>query len=194
MSRGRLEAFSDGVIAILMTIMVFDIKPPVGTDVAALWSTLPILLTYLMSFLYLGIYWNNHHHMFALVQRVNGNVLWANLHLLFWLSLLPFATNWLRSSDFQPLPTALYGMVLLLEAAAFLILQEILVHAQHSDTRLKNAIGQDWKGKCSALLYVVGIGAAFVDTRISLMFYTVVALIWLIPDRRMEACFIEEGP
>lgn len=187
MTRGRLEAFSDGVIAILITIMVFDLKPPPGADWESLRQMAPGLLTYAMSFLYLGIYWNNHHHLFALVRVVNGAVLWANLHLLFWLSLIPFATNWLRASEFTALPTALYGGVLFLSATAYLLLLRLLIRVQGPDTRLREAVGRDWKGMCSMLLYIVGIGTSWIDSRLGLAAYTMVAALWLIPDSRLEA-------
>lgn len=153
--------------------MVFDIKPPAGSDWAALRSTFPIIFTYVMSFLYLGIYWNNHHHLYSLVTRINGSVLSANLHLLFWLSLFPFTTPWLSFSDFECLPTALYGTVLLLAAVAYLILQEVLIRAQRPDTHLQEALGVDWKGKCSPLLYAVGIATAFVQPRWSMVLCSV---------------------
>lgn len=187
MTKARLEAFSDGVIAILITIMVFDVKPPSGADLGALQSILPLVATYLLSFIYLGIYWNNHHHMLATAQRINGSVLWANLHLLFWLSLLPFATNWLRSTSFQLLPTAIYGTVLLVAALGYKILQTRLIRVPGQCPALQEAIGSDWKGKLSIGLYVVGIAASLIDTRISLGLYVVVALMWLVPDPRIEA-------
>jgi uncharacterized membrane protein len=189
MNKNRLEAFSDGIIAILITIMVFDIKPPAGSDFAALASVVPIISTYVMSFLYLGIYWNNHHHMFVLVPRINGAVLWANLHLLFWLSFLPFTTNWLRSSGFQTIPAALYGIVLLCAAIAFLILQESLIRIQGPQSPLKQAVGSDIKGKASALIYLLGIGLAFVNPYLSIAMYVFVSLIWLVPDQRIETHF-----
>lgn len=187
MTRGRLEAFSDGVIAILITIMVFDLKPPPGADWESLRTMAPGVLTYAMSFLYLGIYWNSHHHLFALVRVVNGAVLWANLHLLFWLSLIPFATNWLRASEFAALPTALYGGVLFLSATAFMLLLRLLIRVQGTDSRLREAVGRDWKGTCSMLLYIVGIGTSWIDPRLGLAAYTMVAALWLIPDSRLEA-------
>jgi uncharacterized membrane protein len=187
MGKGRMEAFSDGVIAILMTIMVFDLKPPHATDGAALLGMTPLVLSYLLSFLYLGIYWNNHHHMLAIVQRVSGGTLWANLHLLFWLSLLPFATNWLQSSGFQPVPTAVYGVVLLCAAFGFLILQRGLIRLEGDQSRLKSAIGNDLKGKISLGLYVLGVVLAMLEHPLPAMAaYAIVSLIWLIPDRRVE--------
>ena len=189
MTKARLEAFSDGVIAILITIMVFDIKPPEGADWAALVAKTPVVLTYLISFLYLGIYWNNHHHMFTLVRKINGGVLWANLHLLFWLSLFPFATSWLRGSGFQSIPTAFYGAILLGSALSYMLLLLVLIRAQKPDAQLANAIGSDWKGKVSLLLYAIGVFLAFVAPSVSLVLYVLVALIWLVPDRRMESAF-----
>ncbi|QEH33249.1 hypothetical protein OJF2_17490 [Aquisphaera giovannonii] len=187
MSKSRLEAFSDGVIAILITIMVFDIKAPAGTDSNAFLPVIPRLLTYLMSYVYLGIYWNNHHHMFQVVGRVGGAVLWANLHLLFWLSFFPFATSWLESSRFAPLPAAVYGIVLLMAALAYTILQATLIRCDGPGSRLRDAIGSDLKGKASLALYLPGIALAFINPRLSIAFYVAVALLWLIPDRRIES-------
>jgi uncharacterized membrane protein len=187
MTSTRLEAFSDAVIAILMTIMVLELKIPHGTDLAALQPLLPIFLTYVLSFIYLGIYWNNHHHMLQATKSVNGKVLWANMHLLFWLSLVPFVTGWMGENHFAPLPTAIYGVVLLCAAIAYTILQSTIVH--HHDGKnelLALAIGRDVKGKLSVVLYIVAIAAAFLHQAISHTIYVAVALIWLIPDRRIE--------
>ena len=189
MNKNRLEAFSDGIIAILITIMVFDIKPPAGSNFAALASVVPIISTYVMSFLYLGIYWNNHHHMFILATRISGTVLWANLHLLFWLSFLPFTTNWLRSSGFQTIPAALYGIVLLCAAIAYLILQESLIRIQGPLSPLRMAVGADLKGKASAVIYLIGIALAFVNPYLAIAMYVFVSLIWLVPDQRIETHF-----
>ena len=186
MPKGRLEAFSDGVIAILITIMVLELHIPAGTSWHALGHELPVLLAYALSFVYLGIYWNNHHHMLAAVSRVTGAALWANLHLLFWLSLVPFSTAWMSEHRFPSIPTAVYGIVLLAAAIAYLILQTALVHAEGEQSRLRVAVGSDVKGKISALLYCVGIGLAFADRWIGLAVYVAVALIWLVPDRRVE--------
>lgn len=191
MEKGRLEAFSDGVIAILITIMVFDLKPPVGSDFSALLSVLPLVGTYLLSFLYLGIYWNNHHHMLQAAQHIDGRVLWANLHLLFWLSLLPFATNWLRLSNFGPLPAAVYGVVLLLAAVAYTLLQELIIQVDGPDSTLREAIGSDFKGKFSMACYALGIGLAFVSPWIAMGVYVLVSLLWLVPDRRIESKVID---
>jgi uncharacterized membrane protein len=187
MSKGRLEAFSDGVIAILITIMVLELKVPHGHDWAALRPLLPVFLTYVMSFVYLGIYWNNHHHLLHAADRSSGKVLWANLHLLFWLSLIPFTTGWMGENHFTPLPTALYGAVLLLAGVAYLILQATLIAAQGPGSRLAEAVGHDVKGKLSAVLYAAAIPLAFVRPWIAIGLYVLIALIWLVPDRRIES-------
>jgi uncharacterized membrane protein len=187
MSKGRLEAFSDGVIAILITIMVLELKVPEGTEWSALVPLIPVLLTYLLSFVFLGIYWNNHHHMLQAAHRINGKVLWANLHLLFWLSLVPFVTGWMGENHFAPLPTAVYGFVLLMAAVAFTILQSVLVAEQGPDSRLAAALGSDTKGKLSLALYMAAIPLAFVNEWISDALYVAVALIWLVPDPRIES-------
>lgn len=186
MEKDRLVAFSDGVIAVIITIMVLELKAPHDASLAALRETVPVFLIYVLSFVYVAIYWNNHHHFFALVRRVHGGVLWANLHLLFWLSLVPFATSWMGEHDTAPIPTALYGVSLLMPAIAWDIMQTVIIRAQGSHSRLKRAIGSDIKGKISPVLYLSGIGLAFVDTRISDALYVLVALLWLIPDRRVE--------
>jgi uncharacterized membrane protein len=185
-STGRLEAFSDGVIAILITIMVLELHTPEGISWHALGHELPVLLAYVLSFVYLGIYWNNHHHMLAAVSRVSGGALWANLHLLFWLSLVPFCTAWMSEHRFPPIPTAIYGVVLLAAAIAYYILQTMLLRAEGRRSELRAALGSDLKGKISPLLYCLGIGLAFVDRWIGLAVYVGVALIWLVPDRRVE--------
>jgi len=184
--KGRLEAFTDGVIAILITIMVLELHTPAGTSWHALGHELPVLLAYVLSFVYLGIYWNNHHHMLAAVSRVSGATLWANLNLLFWLSLVPFTTAWMSEHHFHPVPTAVYGIVLLAAAIAYYILQATLLRAEGEQSRLRTAIGSDLKGKISPFLYCLGIGLAFADRWISLAVYVAVALIWLVPDRRVE--------
>jgi len=186
MGKGRLEAFSDGVIAILITIMVLEMKVPHGTDFAALRPVLPVFLTYALSFVYLGIYWNNHHHMFHAVRNVTGSILWANLVLLFCLSLVPFATGWMGENHFAPLPCALYGAVLLVAACAYWILQQGIIAAQGPDSLLRRAVGGDWKGKLSPFFYVLAIVLAFVWTPMSIAIYALVALVWLVPDRRIE--------
>jgi uncharacterized membrane protein len=186
MNSGRLEAFSDGVIAILITIMVLELKIPQGADWAALRPFVPALLTYALSFVYLGIYWNNHHHTFQATESVNGKVLWANLNLLFWLSLVPFATAWVGQNHSAPLPTAIYGALFFLAAVAYTILLKTLIKHQGPDSKLAAAIGEDMKGKLSLVLYLLAIPLAFVNTLISDALYVAVALIWFIPDRRIE--------
>jgi len=181
-----MEAFSDGVIAILITIMVLDLRTPVGTSWHALGHELPVLLAYALSFVYLGIYWNNHHHMLAAVSRVTGRAMWANLHLLFWLSLIPFSTAWMSEHRFPSVPTAVYGIVLLCAAIAYYILQMTLLRAGGENSLLRTAIGSDVKGKISPLLYCLGIGVSFADQWIALAVYVGVALMWLVPDRRVE--------
>ena len=187
MTKGRLEAFSDGVIAIIITIMVLEMKVPHGADLKDLAPVLPVFLSYVLSFLYVGIYWNNHHHMLHASTTVTGAVLWANLHLLFWLSLFPFTTGWMGENHFTTLPTALYGAVLLMAAIAYYVLQKAIIRAQGQDSILKRAIGRDWKGKLSPLLYIVAIVAAVLRSSwIAQVILVIAALIWLIPDRRIE--------
>jgi uncharacterized membrane protein len=190
MSTSRLEAFSDGVIAILITIMVLELEVPVGPD-GANWSSLhelwPVFFAYVLSFVNLGIYWNNHHHMFFATDRINGKILWANLHLLFWLSMFPFVTGWMGQNDFAKLPTAMYGVVSLLAAIAYFILQTALVKEQGADSKLAAALGSDLKGKSSPALYVAGILSTLVYPGLGLAFYVFVALMWLVPDRRIES-------
>ncbi|MBI5462278.1 MAG: DUF1211 domain-containing protein [Gammaproteobacteria bacterium] len=186
MGKTRLEAFSDGVIAILITIMVLELKVPHGENLAALRPLIPVFLSYVLSFIYLGIYWNNHHHMLHTLHTVTGPVLWANLHLLFWLSLIPFTTGWMGENHFAALPSALYGVVLLMAAIAYWTLQQLIIVAQGSDSLLKKAVGRDWKGKASPILYLLAIVAAAGSQWISLGIYVLVALMWLVPDRRIE--------
>ncbi len=187
MTKTRLEAFSDAVIAIAITIMVLELKVPHGADWGALRPLVPVLLSYVLSFAFLGIYWNNHHHMLHAADRINGKILWANLHLLFWLSLFPFGTHWMGESGFAPLPTSVYGVALLMAAIAYLILQNSIIALHGSDSRLAIAVGRDAKGKLSALLYVVAIPAAFAARWVSVGIYVFVALMWLVPDRRIES-------
>ncbi len=189
MSKARLEAFSDGVIAILITILVLELKIPHGDDLHALAPLLPIFLTYVLSFVYLGIYWNNHHHMLHATTRINGRILWANLHLLFWLSLVPFTTGWMGENHFASLPTAVYGAVLLAAAVAYYLLQCAIVAEQGPDSKLAAALGRDVKGKISPILYAIAIPLAFLHEWIADALYVIVALIWLIPDRRIESRF-----
>lgn len=191
MTKTRLEAFSDGVIAILITIMVLELKVPNGADWHALEPMVHTLLLYLLSFIFLGIYWSNHHHMFHATDRVSGSVLWANLHLLFWLSLVPFATRWMGENHFEAFPTAVYGIVLLAAAIAYTILQARIIHQQGPHSKLKAAVGNDGKGKMSALLYATAIPMAFFNRWISLAIYVTVALIWLVPDKRIESRFAD---
>jgi len=184
--KGRLEAFSDGVIAILITIMVLDLKTPDGIEWRALRPLAPVFLSYVLSFVFLGIYWNNHHHMLQAAHRVNGKVLWANLHLLFWLSLLPFVTGWAGQNHFAPLPTAIYGAVLLMAALAYTILQTCIIELHGKDSKLAMAVGNDVKGKISLALYIIAILLALTHPWLAAGIYVVVALIWLAPDPRIE--------
>jgi uncharacterized membrane protein len=186
MSKGRLEAFSDGVIAILITIMVLELKVPHGADWAALEPLLPVFLSYVLSFVFLGIYWNNHHHMLQATSHINGKILWANQHLLFWLSMVPFATGWMGENDFAPLPTAVYGAVLFMSGVAYALLQRAIIAQQGDKSKLAAAVGNDVKGLLSALIYAAAIPLAFVRERIAHVLYVLVALMWLIPDRRIE--------
>ena len=183
----RLEAFSDGVIAIIITIMVLELRIPEGSDWSAMLGIAPVFLTYVLSFVILGIYWNNHHHMLHVSDRISGAVLWANLHLLFWLSLIPFVTGWVGHNHLAPVPTAAYGAVLFLSAVAYTILQATLISQQGPDSRLARAVGHDRKGKLSLVMYAAAIGLAFVNQWISDALYVLVALMWLVPDKRIES-------
>ncbi len=187
MRKARLEAFSDGVVAILITIMVLELKIPHGADLESLRPLLPVFLTYVLSFIYLAIYWNNHHHMLHATEQINGKILWANMHLLFWLSLIPFATGWMGENHFASLPTAVYGAVLLAAALAYYVLQQMIIAQQGRNSKLRAAIGRDFKGKISPFLYLAAIPLAFVNQWISDAIYVTVALMWLIPDRRIES-------
>ena len=186
MGKGRLEAFSDGVIAIIITIMVLEMKVPQGESFASLRPLLPVFFSYMLSFLYVGIYWNNHHHMLHVTTRVTASILWANLHLLFWLSLFPFATGWMGQNHFALPPSALYGFVLLMAGIAYFILQQAIIASQGQTSLLRKAIGSDWKGKLSPLLYVVGIFGSLLSSWAAQAIYVFVALLWLVPDRRIE--------
>jgi uncharacterized membrane protein len=186
MPKGRLEAFSDGVIAIIITIMVLELHEPHGESFAVLVPLAPVFVSYVLSFVYVGIYWNNHHHMLHATTHVNGRVLWANLHLLFWLSLFPFTTAWMGENHFAPAPTALYGVVLFMAAIAYTILQRQIIAAEGPASPLARAIGLDWKGKLSPILYLVAMAVAFVATWLAQALYAAVALMWLVPDRRIE--------
>jgi uncharacterized membrane protein len=194
MAPERLNAFSDGVIAIIITIMVLELRVPHGSDLAALAPVLPLFLVYVLSFIVVGIYWNNHHHLLYLTDRITGGILWANLHLLFWLSLMPFVTGWMGENHFAPLPTALYGAVLLCAGLAYYILEQLIVRYQGEDSRLAMAVGGDTKGKISVLLYAAAIPLAFVNQLISDAIYALVVLIWLIPDTRIEAALYRQEP
>ena len=186
MKTARLEAFSDGVLAIIITIMVLELKVPHEVDLAALKPILPKLLSYILSFIYLGIYWNNHHHLFQATEHVSGGILWANLHLLFWLSLFPFTTAWMGENHGAAIPTAIYGFVLLSAAIAYVVLQRVIIAKQGRESLLARAVGRDWKGKLSLLLYLLAIPLAFVNSWIASALYAFTALMWLIPDRRIE--------
>lgn len=194
MTKGRVEAFSDGVFAIIITIMVLELRPPVEPELAALAKVKHALLSYIMSFIYLGIYWNNHHHLFQAVRHVTGAALWANLHLLFWLSLVPFVTGWMGGSHFDATPTAAYGVVLLMAGVAYFILAHVLIASHGSDSHLARAIGRDFKGKVSVAIYAGAIALCFVETLIACALYLAVAIIWLIPDRRIESTLKHEKP
>jgi uncharacterized membrane protein len=187
MTKGRLEAFTDGVMAILITIMVLELKIPHGDSLGALAGLLPVFLTYVLSFIYLGIYWNNHHHMLHATTRIDGRVLWANLHLLFWLSLVPFVTGWMGENHFAAAPTALYGAVMLAAAVAYYLLQGAIIRGQGPGSALAAAVGRDLKGKISPVLYALAIPLAFVNEWLSDALYVAVALLWLVPDRRIES-------
>jgi len=186
MGKDRLAAFSDGVIAIIITIMVLELHVPHGADWAALWAIAPSFLTYALSFIYIGIYWNNHHHMLHTVTRVDGAILWANSNLLFWLSLIPVATAWMGQNLLAPVPTAIYGAALLMPALAYVLLQAVIIRRHGDQSILAKALGSDLKGKLSPLLYLAGIGLAFVSPWLSMSLYVLVAIIWLVPDRRIE--------
>jgi uncharacterized membrane protein len=194
LGKSRLEAFSDGVIAIIITIMVLELKVPHGESLDALVSLIPVFLSYVLSFVYVGIYWNNHHHMLHAGHKVTGPMLWANLHLLFWLSLFPFATGWMGANHFAAAPSAVYGGVLLMAAVAYWILQQLIIASQGHGSLLKRAIGRDWKGKVSPLLYLIAIPLAFWSPWISQGLYVLVALVWLVPDRRIERALSNTEP
>jgi uncharacterized membrane protein len=186
MGRERLTAFTDGVLAIIVTIMVLELRPPHGTSLHDLAELTPVFMSYVLSFLYVAIYWNNHHHFFHLAPRVDGAVLWANMHLLFWLSLVPFTTAWMGENHFAPVPTAIYGASLLTPAIAWVIMQTTIIRMQGPDSPLRKALGKDWKAVVSPIVYLAGIGLSFVNTAVAGLMYLAVALMWLIPDRRIE--------
>jgi TMEM175 potassium channel family protein len=191
MSKGRLEAFSDGVLAVIITIMVLEMKPPPSPSAAALVSAAPAFLTYLLSFVFVGIYWNNHHHLLHAVNHINGSILWANLHLLFWLSLAPFVTAWMGQNHLAPVPVAAYGGVLLCAAVAYFVLTRVLLSAHGKDSKLAKALGNDFKGKVSMFIYAAVIPLAFVHPLLSCLLYVLVAIMWLVPDRRIEKVLTE---
>ena len=193
-NKNRLEAFSDGVLAIIITIMVLEMKVPRGGDIEFLQPILPIFMSYVLSFVYIGIYWNNHHHMLHTTHNVTGAMLWANLHLLFWLSLFPFATGWMGENHFARLPSALYGAILLMAAIAYWVLQTVIIKMQGKESLLKKAVGRDWKGKLSPVLYIMGIITTFWSPAVSQAVYAFVALLWLIPDKRIEKVLPVEEP
>jgi len=186
MKTTRLEAFSDGVLAIIITIMVLELKVPHAVDLAALKPLLPVLMSYVLSFIYIGIYWNNHHHLFQVTEQVSGGILWANLHLLFWLSLFPFTTGWIGENGLATIPTAVYGFVLLMAAIAYVVLERAIIAREGRDSLLAQAVGGEWKGELSLVLYVAAIPLAFVSPWIAAGLYVFVALLWLVPDRRIE--------
>ena len=192
MGKTRMETFFDGVVAIIITIMVLEMKVPHGESIESLSPLIPVLLSYVLSFVYLGIYWNNHHHMMHVTHSVTGSILWANLHLLFWLSLIPFTTGWMGENHFAKLPAAAYGVVLLMSGVAYLILQQRIIASQGEDSVLKKAVGADWKGKLSPVLYLAAILLAFVWSWLSVSIYAFVALMWVIPDRRIERILAEK--
>ena len=192
MGKSRMETFFDGVVAIIITIMVLEMKVPHGESIETLSPLVPVLLSYVLSFVYLGIYWNNHHHMMHATHRVTGSMLWANLHLLFWLSLIPFTTGWMGENHFAKLPAAAYGLVLLMSGVAYLILQQRIIASQGKESLLKKAVGSDWKGKLSPVLYTVAILLAFVSSWLSMAVYVFVAIMWVVPDRRIERILAEK--
>jgi len=193
MKTNRLEAFSDGVLAIIITIMVLELKVPHGVELAALKPVLPVLFSYILSFIYLGIYWNNHHHLFQATEQVSGGILWANLHLLFWLSLFPFVTAWIGENHVAATPTAIYGVVLLMAAIAYYILQRTIIAKGGRESFLARAVGRDWKGKLSPVFYLAAIPLAFMSSWIASAIYIFVALLWLIPDPRIEKALTKRG-
>ena len=193
MGKSRLEAFSDGVIAIIITIMVLEMKVPRGESIESLLPLLPVFLSYVLSFVYVGIYWNNHHHMLHACSKLSGSVLWANLHLLFWLSLFPFSTGWMGENHFGAVPSALYGLVLLMAAGAYWLLQQAIIASEGPTSVLRRAVGADWKGKLSPVLYLIAIALTFWSPRLAQAIYISVALLWLVPDRRIEHALQHKG-
>lgn len=192
MDKGRLEAFSDGVIAIIITIMVLELKLPHGDDIKSLLPLVPTFISYVLSFVYIGIYWNNHHHTMQVVKSVNGAILWANMHLLFWLSLVPFVTNWMGETHFARWPVTCYGIVLIMNALAYTILIIVLIRHQGKNSLLAKAIGKDWKGNISLVIYAVAIAVSWIDSQVSFGLYVVVAVIWFVPDKRIEKKLVDD--
>ncbi|KZX17570.1 TMEM175 family protein [Methanobrevibacter filiformis] len=186
MERNRLESFSDGVLAIIITIMVLELGVPKSPDISSLYPIIPIFLGYILSFIYVGIYWNNHHHLFQTLHKVSGTLLWVNLILLFWLSLLPFTTAWMTENHFAPLPTMLYGIVLLMASSSYFILEKQIIKTEGKNSKLKQAVGNDTKGKLSIVVYLIAISFALIHPLISQILYLIVAIFWIIPDRRIE--------
>jgi uncharacterized membrane protein len=193
MGKGRVEAFSDGVLAVIITIMVLELHAPHSAELSALLESGPAFLSYVLSFVFIGIYWNNHHHMFQATDHANGAILWANNHLLFWLSLVPFATDWMGENHFATIPVAIYGLDLLMCGIAFYVLARTIIRSQGADSKLKRLLGNDWKGQLSPILYIIGIGLAFVNPTLAEGIYALVALMWFIPDRRIERQLTEEN-
>lgn len=193
MKTGRLEAFSDGVLAIIITIMVLELKVPHETDLESLLPIWPVFLSYVLSFIYIAIYWNNHHHMLQAADRINGSILWANMHLLFWLSLIPFTTAWMGENHFATIPVALYGVVLFFAGLAYWILERSIVREHGPDSTLAKAVGRDWKGRLSNILYAIAIAAAFVHPLIAGVIYAAVAVMWLVPDSRIERALHQQA-
>lgn len=192
--KSRIEAFSDGVIAIIITIMVLEMKVPHGDDLASLKPLIPVFMSYVLSFVYVGIYWNNHHHLMHIVKSVNGTVLWANLHLLFWLSLVPFVTGWMGENHFTHVPVACYGIVLAMCGVAYFILEKALIKHNGKSSLIADVLGRDWKGKSSVVIYIVAIGVSWISPAISFALYAVVAAVWFIPDKRIENKLTERSP
>lgn len=192
--KGRIEAFSDGVIAIIITIMVLELKVPHGDSLASLKPLIPVFMSYVLSFIYVGIYWNNHHHMMHIVRSVNGTVLWANLHLLFWLSLIPFVTGWMGENHFTQIPVACYGVVLVMNGVAYSILEKVLIKHNGKSSLIADVLGRDWKAKSSVVIYALAVGLSWVSPVISFLLYAVVAAVWFIPDKRIENKLSQQSP
>ena len=188
--KSRLEAFSDGVLAIILTIMVLELKAPAGAEISDILRLGPKFFSYVLSFIYVGIYWNNHHHMFLTVEKINGKILWANFNLLFWLSLIPFSTSWMGETNFSDTGTITYGIILLMSAISYVMLQNIIIKSQGNDSKLKKDVGKDTKGKLSPIFYFLGVVSGFINPFVSLGFYILVAIMWIVPDKRIEKMFL----